>query len=306
MTRLAASQAFVGGMYSCPTFVDDASLLGEADCGWGKVVGSASDRNSDSSSVGYRAKALTIQFGGQKEVAADWFLGGSFAYETSSIDGRHDTADIDGQAGLAGISLKREQGPLTIGGAADFGYGWYDTVRSIDAGGPTQKAKASPNAWNLGLHGRVAYELPIQRWYLRPLLDLHAVYARLDGYTENGASAFDLDVDDEDKLVFTAAPALEVGRRVDLGDGTTLRAFASAGVSLSTANNWQSDASFAAAPASAGGFRSELANPNVLGTLTAGVDVVTTKSIDVRLQYNGAVGQEFMANSGMLRVGYRF
>jgi hypothetical protein len=88
------------------------------------------------------------------------------------------------------------------------------------------------------------------------------------GYHESGAGAFDLDVDSTDELVFSATPGLELGARLTMPDGSPLRAYAGIGLSLLSANNWEADARFEDAPASAGDFRNEVSTRNVLGRLT--------------------------------------
>ena len=182
------SQDFVANMNSCPSFAGSGTLLAEGDCAWGRVTGGFIDRSGDSSTVGYDVKSLTSQLGGQKEVAPDWFLGGSVAYQLSRLDGDDDSAEVDGNGLMAGAILKRQMGQLLLSGAVNAGYGWYDSSRNIDVATGQSQAKGSPDAINGGLHARAAYELPHDAWYLRPTLSLDANYVRIDGYNEHGGS----------------------------------------------------------------------------------------------------------------------
>jgi uncharacterized protein YhjY with autotransporter beta-barrel domain len=304
--RLQASRSFVSNMESCPSFVGGTTLLTETECGWGRVIGSYLKRDGDDETVGFSNKTITIQFGGQKAVAPEWFVNGSIAYETSSLDANHDAASVNGQGVLAGVGLKRQTGPLLLSAALDLGYGWYDSDRTIELETGSQHAKGSPDAANVGLHGRIAYEVPFERWYLRPLIDLDATYVRMDSYNEDGAGDFDLEVDSADKLVLAGTPALEIGARLPLSGGTVLRPYASAGVSFFSGNNWEVDAGFRNAPDDAGQFSSELANANVMARFSAGVDVITAGSVDVKLQYDAQIADDMWANAGTLRVNYRF
>lgn len=116
--------------------------------------------------------------------------------------------------------------------------------RTASRRGASCTATASAIPLRVGLHARAAYEVPFQRWYLRPTLDPHAAYVRMDSYSESGAAPFNLDVDSSDKVFFAAAPTLELGTRFDLADGSTLRAFASGGAAFFADNDWHAEASF--------------------------------------------------------------
>ena len=304
--RLAASHGFVDNMGGCAAFVGESTLLAQADCSWGRVFGTAASRDADDRTVGFDTKAVTTQLGGQKQLGDGWFLGGSLGYELSRLDGDHDSADVDGEALLAGLMLKRQLGRLLLSGALDGGYGWYDSARTIDLGDSRQRAKGSPRAANLGLHGRIAYQLPFASWYLQPYLDLSATYVRMDGYEEHGAGALDLDVDSSDELVLSATPSVELGRRLALPDGSILRAYASGGVALYGPNNFTTDARFADAPTSTGSFRSELRNPDVAAKLGLGVEVMTTGAVDLKLQYDADLASDATAHSAMARLSWRF
>ncbi|MFO1035881.1 MAG: autotransporter outer membrane beta-barrel domain-containing protein [Geminicoccaceae bacterium] len=300
--RYDASQSFARGNLSCPTFDGDRTLLAEHDCSWGRIVGTTTDRNGTGTQIGYDWQSVTAMVGGQAEVQPGWFLGGSLGYEASRMDGNDDSADVDGQGALGAVSLHRQSGPLLLAGVIDFGYGWYDTNRTIEIGGTKEKAKASPDSLATGVHARAAWQMPFETWYLQPRLDLDATYVWMDGYKEHGGSDFDLDVESEDKLIFSATPAVEIGARLALKDGSTMRAYASAGLSLLSANNWNAESRFVDAPAGSDGFDSQLDNPNLIGRFTAGVDVVTTGSVSIRFQYDAGVADGYLSNSGLLRV----
>ena len=303
--QMQSSRGFLTGLNSCPTFAGEGTLLQEQDCGWGRVTGNDIDQNGSGSSLGYDVKALTTQFGGQKQVADGWFVGGSLAYQRSDLDSDHDLTSINGDGVLAGIVLKRQTGPLTLSAAADGGYGWYNSTRKIDLATGTQQAKASPNASNAGLHARASYEVPFQHWYLRPSFALGADYVRTDSFSEDGASPFNLDVDSEDKVIFSATPGIELGGRIDLAGGSTLRPHLDLGLTAASANNWTPNARFAGESGS-DQFRIESANPNLIGHLGLGIDMITTASVDIKLEYDLDLAKDYTANAGMLKVTYKF
>ena len=207
---------------------------------------------------------------------------------------------------MAGLGVKYQSGPLLASATVDLGYGDFDTTRSFAVGSETYRATGAPDARNAGIHGRVAYELPYERFYLRPSLDLDASWIGLEGYDEKGAGDLDLAVDDSDSWVLSAMPAVEIGTRVDLADGTVLRPFANVGSRFVSGNDWTVDASFRTAPDSAGSFSSEVDNPNAVATFGAGVTVMTRGNLDVTAQYQGAFADGYTAQSGALKATWRF
>jgi outer membrane autotransporter protein len=156
------------------------------------------------------------------------------------------------------------------------------------------------------LHGRISYQLPYQSFYLRPSLDLDASHVQLDGYTETGGGEFNLAVGGTDGWVFAATPAVEVGTRIDAGRGTVLRPYLGLGVTLTSGNDWTIESRFAGSAASAGSFTSTIDNPDVLGIVRAGVEVMSSEHFAATLQYNGSFGGGYSTNAGAVKLTWRF
>src|SRR3546814_5329127 len=78
---------------------------------------------------------------------------------------------------------------------------------------------------------KTAYEMRISDWSSdvcsSDLLD--ALYTRMTGYSESG-NAMHLDVESSNEFVLGLSPMLEVGGRVSLDNGATMRPFAYGGV----------------------------------------------------------------------------
>ena len=173
-------------------------------------------------------------------------------------------------------------------------------------GSTVATATGSPKAFNAGAHVRAAYEVPRESWYMEPAIDVDLTYVRLDGYSESGAGDFDLTVDDADTVVLTGTPWMKLGRRVDLQGGGVLDAFVSAGVSLSTGEDFDTTARLSNAPAGTGDFTTRLDNPNVIGRLSAGLEVYATDRIQLRLQYDGSLADDQTSTGGQIRLSYFF
>ena len=243
--------------------------------------------------------------GGQREIAPGWFLGGSLGYETSRQRG-DDGARVDGDAALAAVTLKRQTGPLLLAGAVDLGYGWLDSTRAVRVGTASETATASTNAFNAGLHLRASWQVPRERWYLQPGLELDATYVRVDGYTETGAGVFNRKVGASDDLILEATPFVRLGGRVNLDGGAVLNLHATTGVSFSSQDDWSTDVRFAGVPDLAGVFDSAIDAPDTIGRISAGVDIATTGRLMVSLLYDASVSSNQTTQSGLVRLSWRF
>ncbi|MEM1129254.1 MAG: autotransporter outer membrane beta-barrel domain-containing protein [Pseudomonadota bacterium] len=303
--RYNGSLRFVRNTYGCRRFADASPLYVETGCYWGRILRGSADYSGGDGNLGYDWNATTTAVGGQFPINQDWFLGGSIGFESSRLDADDDVADVDGDAVLVAANLTSRQGRWFVSGVADLGYGWYDSTRVIDLGGSRETATASPKAFNAGIHLRTAYQIPFQQWYLQPRLDLDATYLRLDGYTEKSASPLALSVDGSDGFIFSASPAVKLGRRVDMRDGGVFDVFAAAGVSFTGGNDWKTDARFVDAAGSSD-FSTELDMPDVLGRIEAGVEVMTAGAFALTVQYEVEFGDDLFGQSGLLQAAWRF
>ena len=304
--RFAASRNFVTDIYGCPKDGVASVVSAEGSCLWARAFGNSTKQGATTNALGYDMTSTMLQVGGQWQFAPNWFAGASLAYETSRLEGDHDVATIDGDNVLAGAALTYQSGGWLLSGAVDGGYGWYDSRRNIVVGSFSDVAEASPTAWHVGFHGRAAYEMALGGWYVTPSASVHAIYAHGNAFTETGASPFNLTVEEQDGFALTAAAAVEVGTRIDLGAYGVLRPFLGAGVSFTTANDWTTKARFTSLPGVADRFSTASPVPDVLGKLTAGVELAGSSSWDIRLQYDAEMGQDYLSHTGVARLSVHF
>ncbi|QYZ70000.1 autotransporter outer membrane beta-barrel domain-containing protein [Neotabrizicola shimadae] len=304
--RVDSSRAFVANMNSCPVFVGDGLLMQETNCGWIRGIGGRLDATGNAGSGGFNADATTAQLGGQYEAWDNVFVAASLAYESSTLTTDDGLSSADGSVWMGGLGLKYQSGPLLASAMLDAGSGSFDSSRRIIVGDDVFTANSAPDVANAGLHGRISYQLPYQGFYLRPSLDLDASHVDLGGYTETGGGEFNLAVEGTDGWVFAATPALEVGTRIDAGNGTVLRPYLGIGATLTNGNDWAVESRFAGADASAGSFTSTIDNPDTLGLIRAGVEVMSSKNFSATLLYNGAFADGYSANAGAVKLTWRF
>ncbi|MEM5371832.1 autotransporter outer membrane beta-barrel domain-containing protein [Paraburkholderia azotifigens] len=302
--RVATSQAFAARMNSCPDFEGSGTLQVERECSWGRAIGNWSDRDSTSDSVGYTVDSKLLQFGGQKKLGPGWFLGGSIAYDWSDFAADTGTAQVDGRGLTVGAVLKREEGPWLFSVGVDAGYGWYDSTRTVSLGTTPSTAAASFNGRHAGLHGRITFQLPQQGWYLKPYLDLHAIYQRTDAYTETGAGALDLNVGSGSATRLAASPMLELGSRIDLGAKTVLVPVLGIGGSFFNKNEWNTQVRLVGSQSAP--FEVDASLPSALFNLNLGVTLMRGDNLHLRLDYIGQFAKNYRSNGASLKASYLF
>jgi hypothetical protein len=296
---------FTGAMMSCPTFVADGPMTKEQDCVWGQITGRNTNQDGGNGSSGFSLDSVTYQLGGQRRIAPDWYLGGSFAYQNSHLSGDDHRVTGSGDTGYAGLVLKREAGPWTISGALGAGYGSYDLNRNLAIPNFKSQATSKPDVYSFGARIRVARTFTDGNVYMKPYVDLDATYSRMSSYEESG-DALHLKVASSDQMVFGLAPTLEIGGRSELPRGAMLRPFAYAGVSLLSEDGWKTKSRIAGASNGVGSFTTTMPTDNVVGRIGAGIQVTHANRLDFRLQYDGEFASRGNSHSGSLKAAYRF
>lgn len=304
--RFTSSRSFITNLYSCPVYATTNLVSQEGSCVWARGFGNATIRDTSADALGYRLSSETLQVGGQWQIAPGWFAGGSLAYESSRLDGGQGTARVTGDSLIAGAVVKYQTGGWLVSGGIDAGYGWYDSRRQITVGNIIGTATGSPESWHVGAHGRISYQMPFRSFYLKPSLDLHATYVGSNAYSERGAAPFDLAVDSRRALALSATAAIEIGTAIDLGSHGTLRPYASAGLTLTRADDWEARTRFASLSNLPASFKATSPVPGTLARLTIGADLIGNGNWDAKLQYIADIGSSYQSHTGMAKFSYRF
>lgn len=300
------SFAFLNSLMSCPYFVDSGTRLGEGECVWGRITGNRLDRNNTAQDSGYRMTRTTYQIGAQKEIAPDWFLGGSVSYAVANTTADQHAVEISSQTVSAGLALKRQFGSWLFAAAIRGGYETADMTRWIVFPGASERATSSPETYHLGGRLRASYEYAFERWYLRPFVDLDINYASQSAYREYGAGGLDLASRRTSHASIMTTPSIEIGGRFDLANAT-LRAYAIAGVSFLSSGDWTTRLQFADLSANdVAPFEIRTGMPKVYGNLTAGLEFLAKDGVELKAEYGLRAADRYLDQSAMLRAAMRF
>ncbi|WP_108676576.1 autotransporter outer membrane beta-barrel domain-containing protein [Acuticoccus yangtzensis] len=288
---------------SCPAFKRGDAMLTEDSCAWTEAGGAAMDQGG---APGYDGSLWGFAGGAQVEFKPEWYVGFAGGYESSRYKSSDGFSRSTGDTVYAAVALKRQIGGFLLSGAITGSYGWYDVDRGVVAPGFSGTARGDYDIVSLGARARVAYTVANDFGYVRPFLDVDAIYAHSGGYTESGAGLYNLKVSSQDQFAFVATPAMEVGARLKMAMEWDARLYATAGVSLSTEDDWVTEARLNAAPSGTGTFETTLPVADVLARIGAGIAVSHKSGFDLNAAYEGAFGDDYQSHSGTIRLEKRF
>lgn len=275
-------------------------------CGWGRVLGNGSEQKETNDALGYRADATAVQAGGQLQLSPDLALTGSVAYENSRLRDADGSARVNGDAALGGVGLLYDAGRLELSGGLDAASGKYRSTRDVAVAGFDDQATARPKQWQVGAHLRAAYSVPVgKEGFVRPFVEGHAIRVEDKAFTEGGNSPFRLAVEGNTDTAMIGVAGVELGGSVHLGNGMTLRPFASAAAEFSNNRDWTTTARFADQPQS-DNFDVITAGPGTVGRFSIGADLLGANHLSLSVQYVKEVGQGFDSDTGVARLTYSF
>jgi uncharacterized protein YhjY with autotransporter beta-barrel domain len=297
--------AMLGASMSCPVFADKGVLLGEDSCAWATISGRWTNQGTTSNVQGYDVTTTGYRLGGQHEIAPNWYLGGSLAYGDTSATmnggSRGDGYTVDGS-----VALKRTIGPWYFAGSAALAYGSFDTYRQINLPGVAETLESKPSIFLAGARLRAGYEFTFGDLYVRPYGDFDVIHTNLPAARESGSSIYALDVQGSSKTSVALSAMMEVGGRINLDEQTTLRPYASVGVSYLPDNTRAIEASFANETVFNGTFFDYIETPEFLGRIDLGLQIYRVEDFELKVGYTADIGASYLSQSATARFAYHF
>lgn len=221
---------FSDSMMSCSVPSGLIAPGAEGSCNWSRTT---MGQNTQDSSGGQSVDTSTVNsaFGLQRVVGdGDWRIGGAFGIlqaETTS-----DAGDRSVATNLQiGASIKYAPGPFVLAGAISSSAGDVNTTRYVTIGEETERLYGETNQRTFSLKLRGSYVHESGSLYLKPQADFNATLVKSDGFSEAGGSAA-LKIEGMSDVIFSIAPAVEVGVTHRDTDGGVLRAFGRIGATF--------------------------------------------------------------------------
>ena len=277
----------------------------QADCAWGRVQAGSASQKETTDALGYNADTQTIEAGVQHELRDGLTLGGAVGYEHSQFHDAGDMGSVKGDGIVGGIGLRYDRGPLEVSGVVDGGYGSYDSQRTVVVGDHVDQATAKPDVWNAGVHLQASYTHGFGNSYIKPFAELRGIEVHGDGYTEQGASPFNLAVQSQSQFSAGGGLGAEWGTTHALANGAKLGFYVNGAVEAGDGNDWTTRAHFADETA-ADSFTVHTNVPGTYGRVGVGMNLMSWKNVDLSATYSTEFGGGYHANAGVARLAWHF
>ena len=153
------------------------------------------DQRDTSEQRGYDFTNMGITMGSDYRFSRNFIAGLMFGINTSraNADNVGSKVKMEGYTfGTYGTYYKKG---FFVDGQLSYGYARYDNTRRIVFPGVDRTATSSPNGRQFTAYGGAGYEFPVNRWAITPTMSIQYIKLNIDGYTESGAGALNLDVD---------------------------------------------------------------------------------------------------------------
>lgn len=176
---------------------------------WVQPFGSWTKQNERKGVDGYKADSFGVALGTDAKVAGPWRVGAAVSFARGNIDGdspvTRDNLDINTYQATVYATDELSEG-LNLNLQAAFGVNTNDSSRHIVFGGLNRVASADFTSWQTALDAELAKTYKVgEKTTLTPAVRAQYSYVKVDDYTETGAGAINLHVDDnsEDSLILS-------------------------------------------------------------------------------------------------------
>ena len=297
IATLFSALSFTDKMMTCQVRDGANAFIQDGQCVWALVSGRSFEQDKTFQTFGIDETSFDIAAGAQFALGPVWRVGLSGGYDHGRLDvSTNATSDFD--RANAGAVLKYNPGPLLLAAAVSGGWGWYDTERPIAFPGFSAFATSDSEIGYIDGRFRAAYLFSNGKWYAKPMVDFDATHISLDSVTERGAGGVGLNVRGNDETVLSATPALELGVQFGSPGGTLVRPYVRGGATFFDDPDFGLLASFQGAPGGIGPFRIATETDDVVGDVSAGVDVIATNGSSFSVYYDGRFGDTVEAHEG--------
>ncbi|CAN0237259.1 unnamed protein product, partial [Phaeothamnion confervicola] len=301
-----AGQSFFDNLLSCKVNGGDgAAIIREGQCVWARGRTRFLDVDASSQNPGLKERTDSFSAGAQVAVAPAWRVGFALGYDHSSIQANPNARSDGDRFNLGGV-VKYNSGSLLLAAAVAGGKGSFDTTRTMSFGGFSANAKSNSDVDYLAGRLHASYLMDFGSWYLKPLVDGGPTRIYRGGFTESGGGGAGLIVQSATDTVWSISPGVEVGSQLKFGGDYTWRPFVRAGATLIKPADMAVTANFSSAPSGISPFTVNTKFDHVLADAGAGVDVINSAGVGLRVQYEGRFGEDTRQHSFSLKGSIPF
>lgn len=271
---------------------------------WAQGFGSYLEQNPRGASNGYKATIWGTVVGVDKLIHDILRLGLSFGYAKDNISSKDNSAhtDVDSYQGTLYGSLLKENNYLN--GALSFAYNQYDGARHIAFSDINRVANSDYDGQQYSVYLEGGHNFRRGKFELTPLVSIRYERLHLEDYTEENAGSLNFAVDSQNYDFLQSGLGAKISCFLEGRHGIFVPEFHIKWLYDFVGDKQQSIAAFTGGGGSfaTSGFRPARSSCN-LGTR---LGFVTQSNIEIALNYDFQVKEDFHDHSGYVNVRYSF
>lgn len=307
-SALTMGSAFATHLLSCRVAGEEGdanAVIREGQCVWARANARRFENDGGANKVSYDENGTFFSAGAQVDLGGDWRLGGGIGFENANGNTTSGASSDTDRLHLGAV-LKYNPGPWLLAATLTGGHGWADNDRRAAFGNFSAFAKSSTDTDFLSGRFTAAYLATFGNWYLKPQIDVSATHLKRDGYQETATGGIALTVQDNSDTVVAVSPLLELGADLRFAKGGIARPFIRGGLTWLDTDTFTTIASFSGVPAGSLPFAITSSIDDVVANVGVGVDLIDAAGTVLRLQYDGAFGEETTQHGGTAKVSVPF
>ncbi|MCB2187278.1 MAG: autotransporter outer membrane beta-barrel domain-containing protein [Deltaproteobacteria bacterium] len=208
-----------------PTYAKQPGATGAPQSGderpwalWGHAVGRFDNQSDDGEITGFDSDNWGFVLGGDYRINENFLVGLGLGYTWSNFDWNDSLGD--GKDGMFSLGA---YGSYMVGNCfldATFNAGFTngEADRRIHFGLIDRTANGDVDGWSLAAGLRTGYNWQLGFCALQPIVGVDFLYVKHDGFTESGADALNLVVDDFDASSFRGEVGANFYRMFEVGN----------------------------------------------------------------------------------------
>lgn len=294
---------FSGRLMSCPTGEGAYAVIHEGQCVWAESAVTSADQRDRADESGHQFHSNLFSAGAQVEVTENIKLGAAVGFETgeSQTDSGYDSSS---ETIYGGLSLKYNSGPWLFALATNGSIGNYDDRRQVSFGDVKDLATVDKQISQVSGKLRIAYLHELGGLYVKPSLDLDLSHLTFEEYEEKSA-VHDLHVLGSSETLYSLTPILEAGLNVREAEAI-FRPYIRGGVVFQGDDDISTTSYFSEAGFDGGVFVTRSTLDSELISLGAGLQILGSEGLDVKLSYDGLYGSTFESHRVALKADIPF
>lgn len=275
---------------------------------WTQVFGSYQEQDAKGNAAGYNSQTVGAAFGADTRLTDSMTFGVAAAYGRTAVDSTDsrdgDTLNLNSYQGAVYGSW--EHGPTYVDGMVAAAYNDYESERKVTVGTIERVAHGAYDGAQVSVKGEGGHSFFFDGLQVTPNASLQYTHLYMDDYTETGAGAVNLSVDERSVNLLEMGIGTDLAMDFTLDDNLLIRPELRATYlyEMLGEGGGETTARFSGG---GGSFSTDSSDPSQHGVaLGTGVTMVSTFGLTASVNYDAELRDGFLGHYGRLDLRMDF